>query len=133
MNLKKCPVSEFTNIFIECGLETELNAIPQKMRTAKLLSRPLVKLFQGGVEDARKALRQIVDGGESLTNKRKAEEACELETTDINEKHIKKLIRTFKCSKMAAIQYLRKYGSIDTAMFNVGLQLHEVGFIEDVV
>lgn len=73
-DLKKCPVSEFANIFTQCGLSLEYNAIPAKLRTSIILSKPLIKLIKNDYVGARKALVDVLsDPTAGMSVKRKCE------------------------------------------------------------
>ena len=130
--LKKCPISEFVNLFKACGLESEVNAIPKSIRTQKYLSRPVVKLYSLGVEAAREALCHVVDTIDPLTKKRKSE-AEEVDTTGVAQKDITKVVKRLGCTVKQAVKWLRaKDMNVDDVLWCYGMQIGMKGFAEDV-
>lgn len=130
--LKKCPVSEFVNIFKACGLDNEVSAIPKSLKKQKILSRPLVKLYQHGVEAAREALCHIVDVFDPLTKKRKSE-AEDVDTTGIAQKDINKIVKKLDCTKQQAVKWLREKNlDVEECLWRYGRQINMKGFAEDV-
>lgn len=130
--LKKCPISEFKDIFATCGLGAELNALPAALTKQKFLTRPLILLQKGGVEASRQALQQLAQSYDPLTKKRKVVEE-DVDTTGVATKDIQKMIKKLGCTMSQAVKWLRaKDLDVENALNYYDRQIDMMGFVEDV-
>jgi len=133
MDIKKCPVSDFVEIFISCGLSAELDGVPPRLRTAKNFGRPLVRIVKKDMDGARRALHDITNSASTTSKKRKAAEDASVDASDIPEKSLKKVIRKLKCTKAQAVTWLRENElDPDTTIFNIQYRIHQEGYAEDI-
>lgn len=119
------------NIFKDCGLENEVNALPKSLITQKMLSRSLVKLYEHGVEAAREALKYIVLTYDPLTKKRKTDD--DVDSAGVSQKDIKKVVKALDCSQLQAVNWLReKEMDVDEVIDCFGRKIdRNGGFAED--